>query len=70
MRPVEAVQWADAFDVEVKDLPAVLTLEVSRVDGLPHEMAKLDRELVNAPQTRTSGPCGGRMSAWVRPSPG
>ena len=34
MRPVEAVQWADALEVDVKDLPAVLGLEVSRMDGL------------------------------------
>jgi hypothetical protein len=41
MRPVEAVAWADAFDVDVKDLPAVLNHEVARVDGVRTELAKL-----------------------------
>lgn len=49
MRPVEAVAWADAFDVDVKDLPSVLTLEVARVDGVRNELAQLVREFVNAP---------------------
>ena len=34
MRPVEAVAWAKAFDVEVEDLPAVLSHEVARLDGV------------------------------------
>lgn len=49
MRPVEAVAWADAFDVDVKDLPAVLTHEVARVDGVRTELGKLVREFGNAP---------------------
>jgi hypothetical protein len=43
------VAWADAFDVEVKDLPGVLTQEVARVDGVRAELAKLVREFGNAP---------------------
>jgi hypothetical protein len=49
MRPVEAVAWADAFDVDVEDLPAVLTHEVARVDGVRTELGKLVREFGNAP---------------------
>lgn len=49
MRPVEAVAWADAFEVDVKDLPAVLTQEVARVDGVRTELGKLVREFGNAP---------------------
>ena len=49
MRPVEAVAWADAFDVEVKDLPAVLRHEVSRVDGVRNELNMLLRELADTP---------------------
>ena len=49
MRPVEAVAWADAFDVDVKDLPSVLTHEVARVDGVRNELAQLVREFLNSP---------------------
>jgi hypothetical protein len=49
MRPVEAVAWADAFDVDVRDLPSVLTHEAARVDGVRTELAKLVRELAGAP---------------------
>ena len=49
MRPVEAVAWADAFDVDVKDLPSVLTHEVARVDGVRDELAQLVREFLNSP---------------------
>lgn len=49
MRPVEAVAWADAFDVDVRDLPAILTHEVARVDGVRTELGKLVREFGNAP---------------------
>jgi hypothetical protein len=49
MRPVEAVAWADAFDVDVKELPAVLNHEVARVDGVRTELAKLVREFAGAP---------------------
>jgi hypothetical protein len=49
MRPIEAVRWADAFDVDVRDLPSVLTHEVARVDGVRTELAKLVREFAGAP---------------------
>jgi hypothetical protein len=49
MRPVEAVAWADAFDVEVNDLPSVLTHEVARVEGVRTELARLVREFSNVP---------------------
>jgi hypothetical protein len=49
MRPVEAVAWADAFDVDVRDLPSVLTHEAARVDGVRTELAKLVREFSGAP---------------------
>jgi hypothetical protein len=49
MRPVEAVAWADAFDVDVDDLPWVLTHEAARVDGIRTELAKLVREFSGAP---------------------
>ncbi|KQZ90259.1 hypothetical protein ASD62_14125 [Phycicoccus sp. Root563] len=64
MRPVEAVQWADALDVDVKDVPAVLGLEVSRMDGLRHEMAKLHQELADAPQQDFRATLWRSMSAW------
>jgi hypothetical protein len=49
MRPVEAVAWAEAFEVEVKDLPATLNHEVARVDGVRTELGKLVREFEDAP---------------------
>lgn len=64
MRPVEAVQWADALEVEVRDLPSVLGLEVSRMDGLRHEMAKLHQELADAPQQDFRATLWRAVSAW------
>lgn len=49
MRPVEAVEWATALDVEVKDLPAVLRVEVARVDGVRTELTTVCRELADGP---------------------
>lgn len=49
MRPVEAVAWAKAFDVEVEDLPAVLSHEVSRLDGVRTDLGQLVRDLGHAP---------------------
>jgi hypothetical protein len=49
MRPVEAVEWAKAFDVEVTDLPAVLRVEVARVDGVRNELTTVYRELADGP---------------------
>jgi hypothetical protein len=49
MRPVEAVAWADAFEVDVQDLPWVLRHEVSRVDWVRNELTRLLRELRGIP---------------------
>lgn len=49
MRPVDAIEWAKAFDVEVKDLPAVLRVEVARVEGVRQELTNVYRELADGP---------------------
>ncbi|WP_156400002.1 hypothetical protein [Phycicoccus sp. Soil748] len=64
MRPVEAVQWADALDVDVRDVPAVLGLEVSRMDGMRHEMAKVQQELAEAPNRDIAVGIWRAVSAW------
>ena len=51
MRSREAVEWAKAFDVDVRDLPAVLRLEVARVDGVRLELANVYRELADGPDS-------------------
>lgn len=64
MRPVDALQWADALDVDVKDVPSVLGLEVSRMDGVRHEMAKLHQELGDAPEQDFRATLWRSLSAW------
>ena len=49
MRPVEAVEWAKAFDVEVKDLPATLGSQVRRLNGIRDDLAKAYTDLVESP---------------------
>lgn len=49
MRQLEVEAWAKAFEVEVIDLPAVLGLEVARVDGVRNELTSLYRELGEVP---------------------